>query len=272
MLSNKPWQPESVLLFCGAQFLCFGFGILAAALLHKAGASGFTQPDDFGNILVATLSFQGATWVLIPFFLRWNEIHWRDFFGLRMASAPRALAWAALGFLVVLPVALVLELLSQAVLQEIGWAPQAQAAVEMLMNAPLWPTGVYLGVFAVVLAPIAEEFIFRGVLFRSFKHFPWPAVVRLFREAGMPTFARFIPGRRFWRIFAWFGVSGLFALIHGDVAIFVPLFALALALTWLYEKTGSLLAPIAVHGLFNAANLVLLLLAKEFSLQLPVQP
>ena len=64
----------------------------------------------------------------------------------------------------------------------------------------------------------------------------------------------------------------MFALIHGDVAIFVPLFVLALALTWLYEQTGSLLAPIAVHGLFNAANLVLLVLAKEFSLQLPVQP
>jgi membrane protease YdiL (CAAX protease family) len=247
MLSNKPWRPESVLLFCGAQFLCFGFGILAAVLLQKAGVGGFTQPEDFGNILVATLSFQGATWVLIPFFLRWNETRLRDFFGLRKSNLLRALAWAAAGFVVVLPVALALGSLSQAVLQKIGWAPQAQAAVEMLLNAPLWPTGVYLGVFAVVLAPIAEEFIFRGVLF--------PFV----RQLGYPRLA-------------WFGVSGLFALIHGDVAIFVPLFVLALALTWLYEKTGSLLAPVAVHGLFNAANLVLLVLAKEFSLQLPVQP
>jgi membrane protease YdiL (CAAX protease family) len=247
MLSNKPWRPESVLLFCGAQFLCFGLGILAAVLLQKAGVGGFTQPDSFGNILVATLSFQGATWLLIPLFLRWNEVHWRDFFGLRKCNFLRALAWATAGLLVVLPVALALESLSQAVLQKIGWAPQAQAAVEMLLNAPLWPTGVYLGLFAVVLAPIAEEFIFRGVLF--------PFV----RQLGYPRLA-------------WFGVSGLFALIHGDVAIFVPLFVLALALTWLYEKTGSLLAPIAVHGLFNAANLVLLVLAKEFSLQLPVQP
>ncbi len=69
-----------------------------------------------------------------------------------------------------------------------------------------------------------------------------------------------------------FGVSFLFALIHGSAAIFIPLFALALALTWLYEKTGNLLAPIVVHGLFNAVNLVLLILAREFSLQLPAQP
>ena len=41
----------------------------------------------------------------------------------------------------------------------------------------------------------------------------------------------------------------------GD-AIFVPLFVLALALTWLYEFTDNLLAPIAAHSLFNTANLV----------------
>jgi membrane protease YdiL (CAAX protease family) len=38
----------------------------------------------------------------------------------------------------------------------------------------------------------------------------------------------------------------------------VPLFALALALTWRYEMTDNLLAPIAAHSLFNATNLVAL--------------
>ena len=35
---------------------------------------------------------------------------------------------------------------------------------------------------------------------------------------------------------------------------------LALALTWLYELTDNLLAPILVHALFNAANLAMLVL------------
>ena len=115
------------------------------------------------------------------------------------------------------------------------------------MGAPLWPTGIYLGIFAVVLAPVAEEFIFRGVLFPFVKQLGWPKL-------------------------AWFGVSLLFALVHGSVTIFIPLFVLALALTWLYEKTGNLLAPIVVHGLFNAENLVLLIVVREFNLQLPAQP
>ena len=231
MLSKKTWQPELVLQFCGAQLLCFGIGLLAAALLHQAGVRGFKNDDDFGNVLLATLSFQGATWVLIPAFLRRHQIHWRDAFGLRRLDFPRALGWAMAALIVVLPVVLSLNYFSEIAMQEAGWQPKSQAAVELLMGAPLWPTGIYLGFFAVVLAPVAEEFIFRGVLFPFVKQLGWPKL-------------------------AWFGVSFLFALIHGTAAILIPLFVLALALTWLYEKTGNLLAPIVVHGLFNGANLV----------------
>ena len=41
------------------------------------------------------------------------------------------------------------------------------------------------------------------------------------------------------------------------------LFALALALTWLYERTDNLLAPITAHALFNAANYMVLLWQKS---------
>ena len=40
-------SPNPVLLFCGAQLLCFGVGILAAALLHKAGVRGFKHAGRF---------------------------------------------------------------------------------------------------------------------------------------------------------------------------------------------------------------------------------
>jgi hypothetical protein len=89
-------------------------------------------------------------------------------------------------------------------------------------------------VFAVVLAPVAEEFVFRGMLYPFVKQLGYPRL-------------------------AWLGVSALFALIHVNAATVVPLFALALALTWLYEKTDNLLAPITAHALFNAANFTLLL-------------
>jgi membrane protease YdiL (CAAX protease family) len=175
---------------------------------------------------------------LIPVFLRQHQTHWRDAFGLRNGNLLHALGRAIATLAVVLPVALLLQSLSALALEKIGWKPEAQAAVKLLTDAPLWPTGIYLGFFAIVLAPVAEEFIFRGVLFPFVKQLGFPKT-------------------------AWIGVSLLFALVHGSAAIFIPLFVLALALTWLYEKTDNLLAPIAVHSLFNAANLFLFYFAQK---------
>jgi len=232
-MSKKPWKTELVLLFLGAQFICFSLATLTANVLQKFHVNGFKREDDFGIILLATLGFQGATWILIPIFLRLNKTTLREAFGLQAKDLFRSLGLAMATLIVVLPVALLLENLSGTVMEKMGIELKQEAAVELLNGAPLWPTGIYLAVFAVVLAPVAEEFIFRGVLFPFVKNLGHPKT-------------------------AWFGVSILFALIHGDIMVFVPLFVLALALTWLYEKTDNLLAPIVTHSLFNTVNLVAL--------------
>jgi hypothetical protein len=91
---------------------------------------------------------------------------------------------------------------------------------------------VVFGLAAVLLAPVVEEILFRGILY--------PAI----KQRGYPGFA------------LW-GTSLLFAAIHSNLMTFVPLTVLALALVWLYEKTDTLLAPIAAHAVFNAANFFL---------------
>jgi membrane protease YdiL (CAAX protease family) len=246
MLSEKPWRGEIVMQFIAFQFLCFFSGMVAIALLHKLGGGGFKEESDFGNILLATLCFQGATWILIPIFLRQHQVRWRDAFGLCGENLKGALAVAAGYVAVILPVAWLLQGASVAVLKKIGWPVEDQAAVLLFAGAKTVWLKIYLGAFAIVIAPVAEEFIFRGVLFPFVKQLGYPKS-------------------------AWLGVSALFALIHFDAGTFVPLFAFALALTWLYEKTDNLFAPIAAHSLFNAANLVLLCLANEFSRTLPPQ-
>ncbi len=75
--------------------------------------------------------------------------------------------------------------------------------------------------------------LFRGIIY--------PAI----KQSGFPRAA------------LW-GTSLLFALIHLNLANFVPLVVLALMLTWLYERTDNLLASIAAHGTFNAANVIYL--------------
>lgn len=223
-----------MLQFCGAQLLCFCLAVIIANLLQKAGLAAFQPPDGFGAVLLGTLGFQGVAWLLILFFLRQHQVGWREALGVCGPQLPRALLRAMLLAIAILPVAWGLQIISMDALTRAGWPPEEQLAVTLLANTKSWWMRIYLGAFAVVLAPVAEEFIFRGMLYPFVK------------QLGSPRYALF-------------GTSAVFALIHLDAGTLVPLFVLALALTWLYEKTDNLLAPITAHALFNATNLVLLL-------------
>ena len=235
MLWKKPWQPEAVLALAGGIVSAFLFASVAAGLLHHAGIRGFIRDEDAGNILIATLGFHGAVLLLGTVFLKFHDLRWREVLG--VANWKRALPLALLALIVVAPVMFGLKVVSELVLTRLGFQVEDQKAVEFILNAhSLW-LKVYLGFFAVGLAPLAEEFFFRGLLFSACKKFGWP-------KAG------------------WIVTSLLFALIHFNAPTFLPLFVFALVLTWLYEKTEGLLAPVLAHSLFNAANLALLCLSK----------
>ena len=233
MLSQKPWRAEAVIQLIAALFVSLFFGVAAAELLRQFGVAAFQSPDSVANLLVGTLSFQGVAWIFLLIFLKLHEVGWRDALGLRGPNLVKSLLAAAGVLTIILPVVLGLEKVSVAALEKIHWPVEDQRAVEVFAHAKsFWLRG-YLALFAVVIAPVAEEFIFRGILYPFVKQLGWPRL-------------------------ALFGVSFLFALIHVNAPTFVPLFVLALALTWLYERTGKLIAPIVAHGLFNGANLVLL--------------
>jgi len=87
------------------------------------------------------------------------------------------------------------------------------------------------------VAPVAEEILFRGILYPFFK-----------RDAGA--------------LRACLLVSMLFGAVHFTLMAFVPLTFLAIALTWLYERTNNLIAPILVHSLFNLTNFFWLVLTR----------
>jgi len=233
MLSPKPWRAESVMFLIAGVFVCLGVGVVAAELLRAVGVAAFKLPDSFANVLLATASFQGATWLLIFFFLKQHNVNWRDAFGLRNKNLDKSILLAVITLALILPFILQLEQYSVRVLQKIGWPLADERAVLLIVNAKSVWLQIYLAFFAIVLAPVAEEFMFRGVLFPYVKQLGYPRL-------------------------AWFGVSFLFAIIHVNAPTFVPLFVLALIFTWLYQKTDCLLAPIAAHSLFNTANLVIL--------------
>jgi len=238
MLWKREWRPEVVLLLAGAVLASLFTGSVAVELLHRSGVAGFKTYEDVGSVLVATLSFHGAAIVAGLVFLKLHGIRWREALGWRNDNWKLQLLLTVTVLAAALPVMFGLKYVSALVLEHFHWTVEDQRAVEMFASVKSVWLRLYLGFFAVILAPVAEEFIFRGLLFSTAKKLGWP-------WAG------------------WVGVSLLFALIHFSAPIFLPLFVLALALTWLYEKTEGLLAPIVAHSLFNGVNIALLFLGEH---------
>ena len=114
-----------------------------------------------------------------------------------------------------------------------------QDTVKLLQKSEDPLTVGLMVVAAVVAAPLCEEIVFRGYMYPVLKKHAgvWPAAVC---------------------------VSLVFAAAHGSLAALLPLFVLSGLLVLVYEKTGSLWAPIAVHCCFNSATVLAQLAARAF--------
>ncbi|MDX1679535.1 MAG: type II CAAX endopeptidase family protein [Akkermansiaceae bacterium] len=84
---------------------------------------------------------------------------------------------------------------------------------------------------AVVMAPLWEELVFRGYLYPVLKKYGGIWVAALCS-------------------------SLLFAAIHNSLVSILPLFLLALMMVWLYERSGSIWMPIAIHACFNGLSVL----------------
>ena len=109
-------------------------------------------------------------------------------------------------------------------IQQIDWLRELYEETERLDPSPrLLPWLYALAVFA---APLFEELIFRGVLFRGFRRSLGPLPAAL-------------------------ASALVFALVHPPLS-FVPVFVLALLAAAVFERSQLLLAPIIAHMTYNA--------------------
>jgi membrane protease YdiL (CAAX protease family) len=230
MVSEKSWSIEAVVrLFLGVVItLCCG--MFLAGLLEKVTLGLSPDQVKYAQMVILIAFFQGAALIWIAVFLRQSNLSWRAAFGLRPSSRARAIAAGLAVGVMVLPFAWALQWLSEEAMEWLHINPVAQAAVTELQNARLSaPETILFGVLTVLLAPIAEEALFRGILYPTIK------------QAGHPR----------WALWA---TSVIFGIMHFNMASLAPLVFLAVVLTFLYESSDSLLTPIATHGMFNAAN------------------
>ena len=226
---RKPWELDrfrrQFATLLASVYLALTLGAVAQ---HLAGKPVLSNPT--WHTLAAALSFQGVAIVFVVRFVREHGMRLAEAFGLN-ERWPMALLFGALAAGIFLPVGWLLQTVSAELMSRAHLKMEIQPAVQALQHTTTWLDRVVMAVVAIGIAPVAEELLFRGILY--------PAI----KQAGFP------------RVALW-GTSLLFAGIHVNLAIFVPLLLLALVLAQLYERTGNLLAPITAHVLFNALNFV----------------
>ena len=236
----KPWGMKELLFTVGALLLLFAAGGLIVDLVLK-----FKHVDmDVDAALPWLLPLDMVARVAILFgfavFFHWRKIDWRQAIGLQRNSSLRAIAMGATCFLAVLPPLVATYLASAKLCSLVGIKNEPQDIVDILTSSDSTAVVVLIVIFAIVIAPMVEEFLFRGFAYPALKQRwgPWPALTL---------------------------VSLVFAAIHPPVPVMGPIFVLAIGLGLAYELTGSLLAPITMHALFNAANISMVLYVRAHS-------
>ena len=120
-----------------------------------------------------------------------------------------------------------------------------QPLIELLVQDMSAYYFLSLALSGIILAPIVEEVIFRGCLYRFLK-----SRMTLLSAQWVSAF--------------------IFALLHGNLHSFLPLLFIGLILARLYESSGSIYQSIAFHGFFNGTTFLFLALLKYSGLPLQV--
>ena len=221
-LQARPWQPLDA-------------AVLVLAILLPALWNGLSShADDPADIsIAAALLYYAILLGLVVAAARRTGLGLGRALGLTAASLWPALRTGLVLGLAALPPVLLVAWSSEWLLEHLGLPFSRQAVFDTLSDPSLSTfTQITLIFLAVVVAPLAEEAIFRGVIF--------PAALRQGRLVASLLL-----------------VNILFALLHLHAPSFLPLLTIGICLSLGMLATGSLVTPIVMHAIFNGEMLLL---------------
>lgn len=131
--------------------------------------------------------------------------------------------------------------LSEAINQRFfGGGSSKQSIVEFFSGSRTIEERIMIIVFAVAIAPVVEEFVFRFFIYGVIKQYFGCLLGMIFSAV-------------------------LFAAAHAHFPSFVPLFVLGSSFAIAYEWSGSILVSMTMHSLFNSLTLMALAFPETFS-------
>ncbi len=142
-----------------------------------------------------------------------------------------------MGYIALLPVLVFIMLLTFFVTRWLEYHPPVQPIVKVFIEEKETSVLLLSTLFAAIFGPIAEEVFFRGFVYSAIK-----------KNIGV-----------FWGMVI---TSVIFAFLHAHIVGFLPIMVLGLMLVYLYEKTGSLVAPMVLHMIHNIGTVVLVFIVR----------
>jgi membrane protease YdiL (CAAX protease family) len=229
-LNERPLIWKDVGLLLGI-FLILILATICIAALLKAASPVIL-------LLIQSLGVDVAGLVALAWYLRTRGLGWNQVFSMRPSDFPRAARIGLIFYLAILPLVFFSSFVYQGILTVNGYPPTLQDIALVLTDENDWWVRLHMLFMAVILAPLFEECVFRGLL--------------------LPLMAR--------RLGVGPGIlvsSLLFASIHFHLPSMVPLTVVAVGFSMGYLYSGSLWVPVTMHALFNGINLGLLLLIRQ---------
>ncbi len=141
-------------------------------------------------------------------------------------------------YVFMLPILISVLILSMLLLNAMGYKFPAQPVFDMFLEEKRSNVILFLTIFVSILGPIIEEIFFRGFLYSAVR-------------------------KRFGVLSGVLLSAALFSILHTNIAGFAPIMILGILMAFLYETTGSLVAPMAVHIIHNSIIVGFVLFIKE---------
>lgn len=222
------WMDASYLLLFLLACLIAGWSL--ATLLQRAGWVDLEE-NSFLLVLIQSVSLHWAAIVAVIWIMSYRRLTWVSSFAHRKWTWIGGLGGGLIAYVAIIPFLFSFTALYHLWLQSAGQEAHVQDAIRIYAELPTDWQRAYFIFLAVVLAPVSEEILFRGILL--------PALGRI------------------WGFGAGVALSSLlFALMHMHGPSLVPLLVLSVGLSLAYTYSRSLLVPISMHMIFNGMSLI----------------
>jgi membrane protease YdiL (CAAX protease family) len=213
-----------------------GAALILLLLLNVSASVSNRSVQLNARNLLENLLFTLGVVLFIATFLRLRGFDLSALGGLFKISFPRALSTGIILILAAYPLIALTDTVTQRLF---GSGSSRQSIVELFNGSRTIEERIMIIVFAVAIAPVVEEFLFRFFLYGVLK--------------------RYLGG--------FFGITLnalLFAAAHTHFPSFAPLFVLGTCFTIAYEWSGSILVAMTMHSLFNSVSLTALAFPELF--------